>query len=225
VVPLGTQQWVSVVCRGASRESIEPEAGSGTNNGLLGFSLRPCFFIVLSRHRLPSGTRADSWLILIEIKRGDATKLAPRAAARAVIANSLRLARSRPFFSINFTPPDVGKQRGEKTRLLGPGEQKLRVSAHSAARYATIIPGLANPLFSLQLSRRFFCDSRAFASVCVHMTLRNNGLRSFSSADERAVESPRSRRGVHNPVAIFRTQSRGQMTPVGVGLEGARLPE
>lgn len=41
------------------------------------------------------------------------------------------------------------EKKKERKRKLN-SRQKLRVSAHSAARYATIIPSLANPLFSLQ---------------------------------------------------------------------------
>lgn len=125
---------------------------------------------------------------LCEIKSGDVTRKVFRcqvlsSSTRSTIVNSLPLVRGVSLFFQLTSSRRMWKSTGRKPRLR-VRRQKLRISAHSAARYATIIPSLANPLFSLQLSRRFFCDSRAPAYV--HMTLRNNGLRSFFFAAKRA---------------------------------------
>lgn len=108
------------------------------------------------------------------------------------------------FFSINFISSDVEKYEGKKKRS---SQQKLRVSAHSAARYATIIPSLANPLFSLQPLEGSFAIRAPSTWRCEIMVYGR------SPTDENLrtlIARMHTRRLTHNPVAIFRTQSRSK---------------
>jgi len=65
---------------------------------------------------------------------------------------------SRSFSFFQLTSSRRMRKSTTKKKKNRSSRQKLRVSAHSAARYATIIPSLANPLFSLQPLKGSFAN-------------------------------------------------------------------
>jgi len=118
---------------------------------------------------------------------------------RSVAVNS----RSFTFFQLTSSRR-MWKSTKKKKRS---SQQKLRVSAHSAARYATIIPSLANPLFSLQPLEGSFAIRAPSTWRCGIMVYGR------SPTDENLrtlIARMHTRRLTHNPVAIFRTQSRSK---------------